>query len=90
MRKVNKIALFASSFIEILLVLGTFMNPIFGTRTFTFAFVLLRNKLQKTYEAMFKEIIQHLIEFHLISNKNEFSFESIHCDFELAIRNSSK
>ena len=40
MEKVNKIALFASSFIEILLVCGCYMNPILGYRTFTFAFIL--------------------------------------------------
>ncbi len=40
MERVNKIELFASSFIEVLLVGGCYMNPILGYRTFTLAFVL--------------------------------------------------
>ncbi len=40
MERVNRITLFASSFIEVLLVGGCYMNPILGYRTFTLSFVL--------------------------------------------------
>lgn len=68
MEKVNKIALFASSFIEILLVGGCYMNPILGYRNFTFAFVL-------TF-IVGLIIIANILLYRKDSNSNKFKYYS--------------
>ena len=45
----------------------------------------MRNKEQKTYEIIFKELKENILKY---SNFGEYSPKEFHCDFELAISNS--
>ena len=45
----------------------------------------MRNKEQKTYEIIFKELKKNIITYSI---SGEYSPKEFHCDFELAISNS--